>query len=80
MYAPKIKYFPYFPRLKGIKKTEQYRLLCAELEMIIRGYATNSHHKVILENIQNVRAACGDASIKAENENSRKFTIANLLS
>ncbi|KAL9897125.1 protein asunder-like isoform 1-T2 [Glossina fuscipes fuscipes] len=66
-------------RLKGIKKTEQYRLLCAELEMIIRGYATNSHHKVILENIQNVRAACGDAGIKAENENSRDSSGKNII-
>ncbi|XP_037897849.1 protein asunder-like [Glossina fuscipes] len=47
--------------------------------MIIRGYATNSHHKVILENIQNVRAACGDAGIKAENKNSRDSSGKNII-
>ncbi|XP_029404976.1 protein asunder [Bactrocera dorsalis] len=61
-------------RLKGSKKGDQYKLLCAELELLIRAYATTPHHKVILESVQNVRAACGDATVKTENDGSRDST------
>uniref|UniRef100_A0A0A1XJQ0 Protein asunder n=1 Tax=Zeugodacus cucurbitae TaxID=28588 RepID=A0A0A1XJQ0_ZEUCU len=58
-------------RLKGSKKGDQYKLICAELEVLIRAFATTPHHKVILESVQNVRAACGDATVKTENDGSR---------
>ncbi|XP_023306840.2 protein asunder [Lucilia cuprina] len=58
-------------RLKGHKKIDQYKLLCAELEVLIKGCASTPYHKVILENIQNVRAACGDATVKSETDLAR---------
>ncbi|XP_054725944.1 protein asunder [Anastrepha obliqua] len=58
-------------RLKGSKKADQYKLIYAELEVLIRAYATTPHHKVILESVQNVRAACGDTTVKTENDGSR---------
>lgn len=45
---------------------DQYKLFCAELEVIIKSCASTPYHKKILENIQNVRAACGDATVKSE--------------
>lgn len=60
-------------RIKGHKKTDQYKLLCAELEVILKGCATTPYHKVILESIQNVRAACGDATVKSETDLARKL-------
>ncbi|XP_075146406.1 integrator complex subunit 13 asun [Haematobia irritans] len=57
-------------RLKGHKKVDQYKLFCAELEVLIKSCSKTPHHKVILENIQNVRAACGDA-IKTETDTAR---------
>uniref|UniRef100_T1P9Y3 Protein asunder n=1 Tax=Musca domestica TaxID=7370 RepID=T1P9Y3_MUSDO len=53
-------------RIKGHKKVDQYKLFCAELEVIIKSCASTPYHKKILENIQNVRAACGDATVKSE--------------
>lgn len=60
-------------RIKGHKKTDQYKLLCTELEVILKGCATTPYHKVILESIQNVRAACGDATVKSETDLARKL-------
>lgn len=60
-------------RIKGHKKVDQYKLFCAELEILLKGCTTTPHHKVILESIQNVRAACGDSTVKNENENASKF-------
>lgn len=61
-------------RLKGIKKSEQYRLLCSELELFTRCYSVTPHHKVIMENIQNVRAVCGDSTAtKSESEANGKI-------
>ncbi|XP_013102163.1 protein asunder [Stomoxys calcitrans] len=58
-------------RLKGHKKVDQYKLFCAELEVLIKSCAKTPHHKAILESIQNVRAACGDAAIKSELDGTR---------
>ncbi|CAD6991453.1 protein asunder [Ceratitis capitata] len=58
-------------RLKGNKKTDQYKLLCAELELLIRASSTTPHHKAILERVQNFRIACRDSTIKSENDSGR---------
>lgn len=55
-------------RLKGAKRVDQYRLLCTELELFTKIYATTPHHRVILENIRNFRAACKESNDGDEDE------------
>jgi len=44
-------------RMKDSKKNDQYRLLLTELELLIRSYASNTHHKNVLETVKNFRNA-----------------------
>ncbi|KAH8418499.1 hypothetical protein KR009_005680 [Drosophila setifemur] len=53
-------------RLKLSKTKDQYRLLYRELEQLIHLNATTVHHKNLLESLQSLRAAYGDAPLKSE--------------
>ncbi|XP_016990393.2 protein asunder [Drosophila rhopaloa] len=53
-------------RLKLSKAKDQYRLLYRELEQLIQLNATTMHHKNLLESLQSLRAAYGDAPLKSE--------------
>lgn len=58
-------------RIKGHKKIDQYKLLCSELELIIKDCAKTPYHKAVLESIQRVHASCGDSSVKSETDLTR---------
>ncbi|EDW15140.1 protein asunder [Drosophila mojavensis] len=53
-------------RLKVNKTKDQYRLFYRELEQLIQLNAHTPHHKNLLESLQSLRAAYGDASNKSD--------------
>ncbi|XP_022213538.1 protein asunder [Drosophila obscura] len=53
-------------RLKPHKAKDQYRLLYRELEQLIQLNASTVHHKNLLESLQTLRAAYGDAPTKSD--------------
>lgn len=52
--------------LKVNKTKDQYRLFYRELEQLIQLNAHTPHHKNLLESLQSLRAAYGDASNKSD--------------
>ncbi|KAH8295121.1 hypothetical protein KR018_007547 [Drosophila ironensis] len=61
-------------RLKHTKAKDQYRLLYRELEQLIQLNATTLHHKNLLESLQSLRAAYGDAKSETSSNLLRSFT------
>ncbi|EDV43675.1 uncharacterized protein Dana_GF16409 [Drosophila ananassae] len=61
-------------RLKLSKAKDQYRLLYRELEQLIHLNATTVHHKNLLESLQSLRAAYGEAKSEPNSSLLRSYT------
>lgn len=55
-YVKNIPFFFFFDRLKGNKKDEQYKLVWAELELILENGPKSPGHKVILKCVKDYRS------------------------